>query len=797
MDFKFALRSLRRTPGFAVLSILILALGIGANTAIFSVVHGVILRPLAYRDPDRLVSISMSWPGNYQYGQVSGPDFLDFESQTSAFASMAAYDDEVISIFANGHSEFAGASEVSPDFFKTLGVQPIAGRAFVSSDFGKTGVALVSEGFWRRHFGQMTFSSGHSLRAIGAQIEIVGILPAGFHFPESSHADVWAPFSDVLKNTNRGGHNYHVIARLKQGVPLEQAQAQLSAIASRLEKAYPGTNKNAGVYATSLTNFTVRRVKTSLYILLAAVALVLLIACANIANLLLARGAGRLRELAIRAAIGASRPRIIRHLLAETLLLAAAGSLGGVLFAETMLPVLLRLVPGFVPRLEQVQIDWAVLLFCAASGFASCLLFGVAPAMQASRVDPNRALRAGGSRGVVGGAAAKLRQLFVTAEVALCMVLLVSAGLLLRSFSAMTSVDMGFRPAHLLVAHISVPSGDGRSATEKVLTPLLDKLATSPQIESATIMRGLPGDPDTRSNGDYIIGGQTLDDMTTTAPQAGFSVVSGSYFQTLATPLLAGRTFSGRDNATAPPVAIISQALARRSFPKQDPIGQKILCGFDNTTMKWMTIVGVAADSHLDGPTETPMPELYLPYRQHPGSDSNVVVKTRMDPLALAKPVRDAAQLLDNEATLKFTTMESHMAEVVATPRFSSSLIGVFAGLAMLLACIGIYGVIAYSVTQRTAEIGLRMALGADRANVLRMVLAEAMKLSGVGLVIGSAVALMAARFLQSQLFEVSPSDPRIYLAMFVLLTSAALAASYVPAWRASRVEPLEALRQE
>jgi predicted permease len=608
---------------------------------------------------------------------------------------------------------------------------------------------------------------------------------------------VWVPIFDVLKNTSRSAHNYKAVARLKPGVSVEQAQVQLTAVASRLAKAYPDSNQNKGAYVTSLNNFTVREVKTSLYILLAAVALVLMIACANIANLLLARGTGRLRELAIRSAIGASRARIIRQLFTETLLLAGIGTALGVVFAYVILPSLLGLAPSFVPRLNDVGIDRTVLLFCTAAGLFSSLLFGLTPALQASRVDPNRDLRTGGSRGVVGGATGHLRRVFITIEIALCLTLLVSAGLLLRTFSALTKVDLGFDPANILVAQISVPTGDQFTATERVFTPLLARLSSAPGVQTAALARTLP-DAEFRSTVSYVVSGQAPALITVNAPQAGVSVVSGSYFDTVRTQLLDGRAFSPRDNASAQPVAIINRALARRSFAGVDPIGRKILCGFDQAVLnKWVTVIGVASDARLDDPRHVPMPELYLPYLQHPSQDTNVLVKTRTNPLDAARPVREMLSSLDPEATLKLTTMESHLASVVATPRFSGLLVSTFAGLAVLLAAIGIYAVIAYSVSQRTSEIGVRMALGAGRDNVIAMVLREALKLTGAGFVIGLLGALAVAQLLRSQLFGISPLDPVLYSTMFALLLLIALGAAWLPAWRASRVEPLDALRQE
>ncbi|MBV9498669.1 MAG: ABC transporter permease [Acidobacteriaceae bacterium] len=797
-DARFALRSLGHSPGFSALSILILALGIGLNAAIFSVVHGVILRPLSYRDPGRLVSISMIWPDGERYGQISGPDFLDFSSQSSAFESTAAYANDVISVVAHGHSEFSGASAISEHFLQTLGVEPCVGRAFLASDFlGKPRVAMVSLGFWERHFGNVPFTAGQILKTAGTQLEIIGLLPSGFHFPESSHTEVWFPFFESLRNVNRGAHNYQAIGRLKPGISLEQAQAQLTAIATRLQKEYPGTNQGAGVYVTSLTNFTVRDVKASLYALIAAVGLVLLIACANIANLLLARGAGRLRELAVRTALGASQARIVRQLFTETLILAGAGCAAGILFAKIILPALLALTPGYIPRLNEIRIDLSTLRFCAACGLLASLLFGVAPTLQGFRVDPNHHLHANGARGVVG--TGRLRHMFITAEIALSTVLLVSAGLLLRSFSETLSVDLGFSPQKLLVGHVSIPSGNERRATDKVFRPLLEQLSTNGQFQSVALAHGLPAQPESRSTAAYIIEGQTLTDMNNSAPQAGDSVVSGSYFSTLRIPLLAGRTFSEHDNASSNPVVIVDRAFVRRSYPTVNPIGRSIRCGFDPIAVsKWATIIGVVSDAHMDGPTQSPMPEIYFPYLQHPRQELDVIVRqSGQNPLSGAPFVRSTLQRLDSEAAVKFTTMENHLADVVATSRFSSILIAVFAGLAILLASIGIYGVISYSVSQRKTEIGVRMALGADRWSVVRMILIEAVRLCGIGLLIGSTAAETAARLLQAQLFRVSATEPRIYVGVLMTLGMVAIIAACVPALSASGLEPLEALRQE
>ncbi|MBV9763375.1 MAG: FtsX-like permease family protein [Acidobacteriaceae bacterium] len=537
---------------------------------------------------------------------------------------------------------------------------------------------------------------------------------------------------------------------------------------------------------TSLTNFNVRDVKVSLYILIAAVALVLLIACANVANLLLARGSGRLRELAVRTALGANRLRIVRQLFTEALILGGAGCAFGVLLAEAILPALLALAPGYIPRLNEVKIDLTTLSFCAGCGLLASILFGLAPAVQGWRVDPNHDLRANGSRGVVG--TGRLRYAFVTAQIALSMVLLVFAGLLLRSFSETVTLDLGFKPGRLLVAHISAPSGDARQATDKIFEPLFEQLSEDRRYQSVALAHGLPAQPENRSTAEYIVEGQTPNDMTNSAPQAGNSVVSGSYFSTLGIPNLAGRVFSEHDNASSNPVVVVNRAFVKRSYPTVNPIGRTVRAGFDLLSMnKWATIVGVVADVHMDGPTQTPIPEIYFPFLQHPRQEFDLIVRedgrnSVEDPSALRATIRG----FNSEVAVKLTTMEDHLAEVVATPRFSS-----------ILASIGIYGVISYSVSQRTAEIGVRMALGADRRKIVGMVFRQALSLCGIGLVMGFGGSLIAARLLESQLFHVSAADPFIYIAVLVTLAAVAVVTGLAPALRASAVSPLQALRQE
>ncbi len=799
MDLKIAWRSLRHSPGFTLLAVLILALGIGATTAIFSVVDAVILRPLAYRDPDRIVAITATYKDGGRFGAASALDFYDFQSQSTAFESMAAYGGDVVSVVTHSGAEFAGAAAVSQDFFSTIGVQPAQGRSFAAGEWSENPTtAIVSASFWQRHFGNRPFTAGQHLKVGDKPSDIIGIMPAGFHFPEQWTTDVWIPYPPG-RDEDRSAQNYRVIGRLKPGALLTQAQTELSGIANRLAKAYPKEDKNKGVLVSQLIDYNVRNVKTDLYALFGAVTLVLLIVCANVANLLLARATGRVREIAIRAALGAGRAGILRGFFWENLLLAGAGFAGGVLMANLALPVLLALSPKYVPRLEQVRLDSGVLLFCLCASLLTSVLFGMAPAWHASRVEPNVSLRVGSSRGALGGSLGRLRRIFITAEIALSVVLLVSAGLLLRTFSAITSVNLGFRPDRLLVAEMSVPASTLDAAADAmrvVIKPLLARISSSPGVRSAALSFGLPPGTD-HVDGDYIMTGQSFKHPAGTLPHGTFSIISPDYFTTMGIPLIAGRTFSERDDAQGRPVAIISETLARQSFPHQDPIGQTIACGFDLNSTKWMTIVGIARDVRIDGPTLPPTAEIYMPYLQHARPTFTIVVSDGPNPLSFAGTFRKYVSELDPEASLKLTTMENRLAGAVAAPRFNSILVSIFAGLAMVLAVSGIYGVMSYSVRQRTAEIGLRVALGADRGQVIRMVLAQALTVILIGLGVGLAGAAAATRILKSQLFGISASDPGTYAATLVLLATAGILASVIPAWQASRTEPLEALRQE
>jgi predicted permease len=796
MDLRFALRTLAKDPGFALLSVLIMALGIGANTAVFSVVDAVLLKPLAYREPDRIVTLSSLWMKNGHRGTVSAPDFHDWHDQSTSFSAMAYYTYSAgytTAVTVHSVAEYTPVAAATPEFFDVFAVQPVIGREF-STEERKTGSgALISYRYWQSHFAGRPGVLGQTVRLLEINLTIVGVMPPGFSFPDKT--DIWlAANSFEPETTSRSAHNYRVVGRLKPAVSLEQAQAEMTGIGSRLERLYPASNRNKNVAVLRMRDAMVGNVKIMLYVLLGAVGLVLLIACANVANLLLAKATGRTREIAIRAAVGASRGRIVRQLIVESLLLAAMAGAAGVVLAQWGSSALVALAPGDVPRLAESGIDGGVLAFTLGISVLASLLFGLAPAIQASRVDLNDALKQGGARAMVGGARG-IRGGLVVAEVALSVVLLVSSGLLIKSFLTLESTPLGFRPDHVVAMQADVPALDleGRRRASRFYKALIADIAALPGVAAAGGTRVPPGDA--MSNGSYFIG-HWPEHGTVSAPQALFSAVSPGAFAALKIPLKSGRDFNGGDGFDAPFTAIVNESLARKSFPGQNPIGHSISCGYDFPD-KPMTIVGVVGDVRTLGPATPPWPEIYMPYEQHPSGDLQLLVRTAANPLALAETLRRMVHDRDPNVPVKFSTLEKNLAENVAAPRFRTLLLGIFAGLAVCLAMAGVYGVMAYAVGQRSNEIGLRMALGASQGDVLGLVLRQGLVYVALGLALGLAGAFAATRLLRSLLFEVKPTDPATYAAVAGLLAAVALAASYLPARRATRVDPVTALRQE
>jgi putative ABC transport system permease protein len=796
-DLRYSLRQLRQSPGFALFAVAVMALGIGANTAVFSVVNAVLLKPLAYRNADRIVKLASQWKNSPGYGQVSAPDFHDWHDQSTSFAALAYYESLETAVKPGSAAEYAFVAPVTPEFFGAFQLQPVAGRLFSADEQkpGGAGAVVISHAYGESHFGGSAKAVGQSLRLFGRTLDIVGVLPPGFHFPDQT--DIWFPANTIVPETeSRSGHNYLVVGRLKPDVTLEAAQAQMAAIGARLEQQYPASNKDKSVSVTRMRDAMVSDVRLTLYLLLAVVGVVLLIACANMANMLLARATARTREIAIRAAMGATRVRVARQLITESLVLALLAGVGGLLLALWGSRALVLLAPADVPRLAEAGVDGTVLAFTLGVSVIASLLFGLAPAFQVSRVDLIESLKQGATRSVVGGTAGRLRGAFVMAEIALSVVLLAGAGLLIKSFVALHNVALGFHPENVLVMDVSVPASDldsSRRATQ-IYKNLLPRIAALPGVRSVGLTRGTPGH--VASSGGYWID-HLPEELSVTSPQAVLSVVGPGAFATLGIPLDRGRDFSDGDTFDAPFSAIINEALARKSFPSQDPIGHVIYCGLDS--LKPMTIIGIVGDIRQSGPARSPAPEIYMPYEQHPlpSTDLSVAVRTAGATGPLAESMRTKAQELSSEAPVKFTTLEASLSEDVAAPRFRTLLLGIFAALAVCLAMAGVYGVMAYVVGQRVHEIGLRMALGATPGNVLRMVLREGLLLAAGGIVLGLVAAAAASRLLTSMLFEVKPTDPLTYAAVVALLAFVALSASYVPARRATKVDPMVALRYE
>ncbi len=796
MDLKFAFRSLRKNLGFTLLAVMVMALGIGANTAVFSVVNAVLLKPLAYRDPDRIVTLASLWKKSAGHGPVSGPDFHDWHDQSTAFAAMAYYEKDATAVMAGRTAEYAHVAEATPEFFQVFAVEPVVGRLFAPEEQKPhgAGAVVISYSYWQSHFGGNTGVPGQTLRMFDKTLSIAGVLPPGFHFP--GETDIWFPANTIFpETTSRSGHNYRVVARLKSDASLEQAQAQMAAIGARLEQQYPDSNADKSVAVSRMRDDMVSNVRLTLYLLLGSVALVLLIACANVANLLLAKATACTREIAIRSAVGASRGRIVRQLIVESMVLALIAGAAGLLLAKWGSDALVALAPGNVPRLADSGIDGWVLVFTLGISLAASLLFGLAPALQVSRVDLSEALKQGANR-AMGGKGGRMRAALVVVEVALSVVLLAGAGLLIRSFVALQDVALGFRPEHVLVMESSVPSGDldGARRATRFYKDLLADLASLPGVSATAATRTLPGNID--SNGSYYID-HLPPQLSVAGPDAVYSVVTPGAFAALGIPLKRGRDFNEADGYDAPFTAVISEALARKAFPGQDPLDHSIYCGLDS--MKPMKIVGVVGDVRQYGPATEPAPEIIMPYEQHPEPSTalNILVRTSSEGGTLSAPIQRMVRARSAEVPVKFTSMPDLLSENTAAPRFRALLLGIFAGIAVCLAMAGVYGVMAYAVSQRASEIGLRMALGARAGDVLRLILRQGLALTGIGLAVGLIAAIAATRLVASMLFEVKAGDPATYIGVAGLIGVVSLAASYIPARRATLVDPVSALRQE
>ena len=805
-DIRYGFRMLWKSPGFTLVTVLALALGIGANTAIFSVVNTVLLRPLPYPNGERIVFMG-EWSQQVPEMSVSYPNFADWRDQQQTMESIAAFRSANYVLTGVGEPERLDGRQVSASFFNVLGVAPALGRNF-SPDEDKPGaspVALISHGFWQRRLGGDPSVINKPLQLNNESYTVIGVLPQTFEW--QSPVDVFTPVGLRSADPNmasRGNHpGMYVIGLLKPGVTVEQARTEIKAIAERLAQQYPDTNAGQSAVLDSLQARAVEDIRPALLILLAAVGFVLLIACANVANLLLARAASRSKEIAIRTALGAGRGRIIRQLLTESLLLSVMGGALGLLLSMWGIDLLLAALPEDVPRLliAGIGLNTPVLLFTLAVSVLTGLLFGLAPALQASKSNLNETLKDGG-RTSAGVGRQRVRNLLVVAEVALSLLLLVSAGLLIKSFARLQETSLGFDPENVLTLRVPLPEARYKeyAQVDNFWNELLARVRALPGVESAGLTRGLP------MNGG-IESGVMLEGQETTNPRDITVAVNlfaePGYFKTMNIQLLQGRFISEQDTKDAPMVAMVDEMFVARLIPDGNPIGKRLRIGGDRAPLR--QIVGVFKHIKHYGPDEEGRAEIFTPYRQVPaenfaGSNRNLwlAVKTKGDPTSLAPAIRNEVLQIDKDQPISNVgTMEQIVASTVAPQKFATWLLAVFAASAMLLAAIGIYGVMAYSVTQRTHEIGIRMALGAGRRDVLRMVVSQGMKLAFIGVAVGLVGAVVLTRLMSSLLFGVSATDPLTYGGVSVLLAAVALLACLIPARKATRVDPMIALRYE
>jgi putative ABC transport system permease protein len=808
-DLKYAIRQLIKSPAFTLIAVITLALGIGANSAIFSVIDAVLLRSLPFPHPDRLAMVWATAPQHPEEDKQvhSYPDYLDLRARNHTFSALAAFS-PVSAIWGTGaSSEDVAGLAATADIFAVLGTPPLLGRGFARADEkpGAPRVIVLSYEFWQRRFNGDPKIIGKEVTMVGRTYTVTGVMPPGWKFPVQQDPIAYiAPLYDIFSGPppnpieRRGAHFLPVVGRLKPGVSLRSGSADLQSIATQLAKQYPDTNAGRAVRAVALQSDIVGDVRPALLVLSGAVALVLLIACANVANLFLARAAGREREIAIRTALGASRFQIVRQLLAETLLLAVVGAAAGLLLAWWSLDLLRTFGPADVPRLTEVRINPVVITFTFGVACLTSLVFGLIPALQASRPQVEEALK-DATRGSTGGRRSqRLRAAFVVSQFGLSLVLLVGAGLLMRSFAQLRAVQPGFDPANVVTLWQALPKARYSEADEQIrfFDELLAKFRSLPGITNAGLVNPMPFSGNSQSRTFTIVGRPAPPEGM--EPAASLLTTNGSYFETMRIPLKRGRLFDARDRKDSPPVVLINQAFAQKYFPNQNPLGQRLQLGRvgDDPPREIVGVVGTVKNRNLAEPDEA---ESYLPFAQSPDRFSYLVVRTSQPaPAGLESTLGRAVHALDPEQFVPVVKpLTDLVSETLSQSRFNTGLLGAFAAIAIVLAGVGIYGVIAYSVTQRTREIGIRMALGAQRQQMLGMILRQSLTMAAIGIVLGLLGAIAATRLLRALLFGVGPTDVLTYAAVIVLLGTAAFLAAIFPARRAMKVDPVIALRYE
>ena len=811
-DLRYAVRQFLKTPGLTILVIITIALGVGANTALFSVVNGVLLNPLPYPEPDQLVALRESKP-NFEWGTIPYPTFRDWQKDNHTFSSIAVWRGYAFSLTGTGEAEQVNAQLVSSDFFPILGVKPLLGRSFLAGEdeIGAAPIAVISEGLWRRKFASAPDILSKGITLDGNSYSIVGVIPAGPHFPmgsASARREVFVPIGQWKNNllTSRGaGLGINGIGRLKPGVTIEQARADMTSVSNNLAVAFPDTNKGISARLIPFKQWMVGDIGSLLLVLLASVGFVLLIACVNVANLLLARSTSRTREFAVRSALGASQRRMVRQLLTESLLLAVAGGMLGLMLAAWGTRAALSVLPTALPRTEEIGLDIRVLFFTLAISLLAGILFGLVPALKMSPSRLQETLKEGG-RGMSGGRH-RVQGAFVVAEMAMALVLLAGAGLMIRSLTRLWGVDPGFNSRNVLTVGLTLPQSMMAASPDAIRAAFREfdhKIASIPGVEAVSQTWGsvpMAGDDEQT----FWFEGQPKPANPNDRSWAIDYIVEPGYLKAMEIPLLRGRFFTGQDNEHSPRVVVVDDVFARKYFPNENPVGKRILRD-DASPEEIVGVVGHVKQWGLDADdTEKLRAQIYIPCMQMPdafitmqASGSTVIIRSRQAGTGLLDSIRHASQQISSEQIIfNPQTMDQIIADSLAERRFSMILFGAFAALALLLASVGIYGVISHVVGQRTHEIGIRMALGARRLDVLRLILVGAGRVALIGVALGLVCALSLTSLLANRLYGVSPQDPITFVAVPSILIAVALLASYLPARRATKVDPMTALRYE